>query len=157
MLVVSHIFTSFAFFKYTNINWGGPIINTNNIPLHSNLVSEPLICCLKSREFCPDFYHSFSIPSFCWIAPKITIKCLFVIFLTSFSMVWSLVCLSYFFIICLPERRIICVPEKRAANICRMANDSPMLDIKWAPADQNKQTCRLGPMSNYVSIFYFHG
>ena len=38
-----------------------------------NLVSEPLVCCLKSSEFSSDFYHSFSIPSFFWVAPKIKV------------------------------------------------------------------------------------
>ena len=38
-----------------------------------NLVRKHLFCCLKSTEFCPDFYHSFSIPSFCRVASKITI------------------------------------------------------------------------------------
>ena len=38
-----------------------------------DLVSEPLGCCLKSTEFCPDFYHSLSIPSLCRVDPKITV------------------------------------------------------------------------------------
>ena len=39
----------------------------------SNLVGEPFIRCLKSHEFFSDFYNSFSIPSFCRVAPKITV------------------------------------------------------------------------------------
>ena len=35
--------------------------------------SEPLGCCFKSAKFYPDFYHSFSIPSFCRVAAKVTV------------------------------------------------------------------------------------
>ena len=38
-----------------------------------NLVSEPLVCCHIFAEFCPDFYHSFSILSFGRVASKITV------------------------------------------------------------------------------------
>ena len=37
-----------------------------------NQVSEPLLCSLKSSEFCPDFYHSFSVPFFI-VTPKKTV------------------------------------------------------------------------------------
>ena len=37
----------------------------------SNLVNDHLVCCLKSIEFCPDFYHYFSIPSFYSVTSKI--------------------------------------------------------------------------------------
>ena len=30
-----------------------------------NLVREPLVCCFKFTKFCPDFYHSFSMPYVC--------------------------------------------------------------------------------------------
>ena len=39
------------------------------------LVSEPLVCFIKSAEFCPDFYLSFSIPSFGCVVSKIKVYC----------------------------------------------------------------------------------
>ena len=39
----------------------------------TKLVSKPLDCCLKSCEFCPNFYHSFSIDSFGRVSPKIVL------------------------------------------------------------------------------------
>ena len=90
-----------------------------------NLVSKTLICCLKSREFCP------------------------------FSTLCSLVWVVNLFTVSIPERRIVCEPERRIANIRRMPIVFPMLAIKEASSDHDTHTCCLCSMLYYVSICHF--
>ena len=106
----------------------------------SNLISEPLVCCLKSCEFCPDFDYSFSIPYLCLIASKITILCLFVIFPTPFFRLWSLVWLVDLFIVCVPERRFICISGKKNSQHSRNTDRVPHVGYQGS-------TCRSWPLN----------
>ena len=63
-----------------------------NVFLTSFNVSKSLVCCMKSRAFIPDFCLSFSIDSFSWVAPKITVKCKFVVLPYPFSVLTSPFC-----------------------------------------------------------------
>ena len=81
-----------------------------------NLVGESLVCCLKSTEFCPNFNHSFSIPSFSNVAPPIAIKCSFTIFPSPFSALLFLIWLAKLFIVCV---------HYRTASIGRIPSDLP--------------------------------
>ena len=117
-----------------------------------NLVSEPLVCYLKSCEFSPKFHHFFSIPSFWRVAPKITVLCLFVIFHCPFSWVWSLIWVIYLFIVYLPEKELFIYLKEEQPIIAGCLSGPPILAIKGTPANHDTQTYCLGPMWNYVSI-----
>ena len=46
--------------------------------------------------------------------------------------------------------------KKRGANICRMTSSFPILAIRGVPCDHDTQTCCLGSMLYYFSIFHFY-
>ena len=69
-----------------------------------NLVCESLACSLKSSVCFPDFYHSFPIASICRVAPKITVKCKFVVFPNHFSTLVSLLFVITLIGICGPKK-----------------------------------------------------
>ena len=106
-----------------------------------------LACCLKSIESFPDSYHSFSIFSLCRVAPKITVKCVCIVFPCPFSVQKSLIYVV--------TQLTVCIPKNRTANIHSMSIRSPMLPIKGAPANYDTLTCWLGPTLRYVLICHF--
>ena len=79
-----------------------------------DLVSESLVCCLKSCEFNPNFYLSFSIHSLCGVCPKITVQCNFIILPSSFFVHLSLIWEVNLF--------IIYVTEKKNSQGCRFGH-----------------------------------
>ena len=125
--------------------WISSISRSENQPFFCyclNLVSEPLVCCLKSAKFCPDFYHSFSISSFgrvtyimlvCYLPKSI------------FYTVVSGVCGWFVHHLCTWKKNYLCSWKKNSQHL-KEAVQSPMLSIKGTPADHDTQTCRLGTM-----------
>ena len=105
--ILTYLFTYFSFLKVRK-----PTFLSN----HSSLVSKSLAFCIKYSGFCPNFYHSFSIPSFSRIALKIRVKYIFVVFSSLFFVdVFS----------CIVAFLVVCVLEIRTANICRMPDCPP--------------------------------
>ena len=112
------------------------ILWLENRPFH-NIILAWTACCIKSHGICPNFYHSFSEPSLCTIAFKITMKSIFIVLSGLFFLLTSLsVAVALF---------IISVSEIRTANIHRMPIRSPMLAIKEALGDHNTQIYNLSP------------
>ena len=96
----------FVFWCIANIS------KSDNQLLLSSFVSKSLACCLKSSAFFSDFYNSLTIVFLCRVAYKITAKCNFVVFLSSFSMLAFLVCVF--------TSVVVLEAEKRPANLCRV-------------------------------------
>ena len=75
-----------AYFLYFKVR------KTTFLYYRPNLVSESLARSLKFSAFFPDLYHSFLIPSLCRVALRITVKCIFAVLTSHFSVLVSLVC-----------------------------------------------------------------
>ena len=72
---------------------------------HPNLISKPLVCCLKSSELYLNLYPSFSISSLSRVTFKIRVKCQFVILPGPLSALQSLICVIALFVIRVPEKK----------------------------------------------------
>ena len=86
-----------------------------NFSLISGLVIKPLAC-IKSSRLSSNFYHSFSRNSFCRIAPKITVKYIFVVFSRPF---FPLVSLGWLVVLV-----VVCLSEINTANVRRIPSGS---------------------------------
>ena len=89
---------------------------TNHFCYRPNLVSEPLVYCLKSTEFSPDFYHSFSIPSFSRFASKITITLVFYLSSSIFYAVVSGVSGSFVHRLCIWKKNYLYTRKKNCQH-----------------------------------------
>ena len=104
------------------------------------MVSKSLAC-IKSRGFCPNYYHSFSIPSLCRIIPKIKGKYISVVFSCPFFLL-----VSPSWVVTL----VVYVSKIKTVNIHRMLTGSPILAIKRASANHEQNLSRFG-------FVIFHG